>query len=144
MRAICIACAAAAILFIGGLANAVFSEIAGKGLPDRVEAYYFHGNFRCVNCHNMEKWTRKAVESYFKKEVDSGKLVFSIINTDTRGNEHYVTDYGLYTKSVVLALIKNGKEVRHENLTKIWDYLRSEEGFCRYIKEETEKYLEEA
>lgn len=123
---------------------AAVSLYAEEGVKsDRVIAYYFHGNFRCVNCYNMEKWTRQTIESSFKKEIDSGKLVFHIINTDTRENEHYMTDYQLYTKSVVLALIKDGKEVRYENLIKVWDYLGSEEGFCRYIKSEIERYLKE-
>lgn len=139
-----IVCAAAAVvLFIGGLNPAVFAVNAGEATQNRVEVYYFHGNFRCVNCHNMEKWTKQTIESYFKKEVESGKLVFRIINTDTKSNEHYMTDYKLYTKSVVLALIKDGKEVRYENLAKVWDHLRSADGFCRYIKGEIEKYLKE-
>lgn len=135
-----IVCVAVAVLFVFGLGNAGF---AAEALPNRVEVYYFHGNFRCVNCHNMEKWTRQTVESDFKKEIDSGKLTFKIINTDIKGSEHYMTDYQLYTKSVVLALVKDGKEVRYENLTKVWDHLRSEEGFCRYVKGEIEKYLKE-
>lgn len=135
-----IVCAAAAVLFASGLGNAGF---AAEALPNRVEVYYFHGNFRCVNCHNMEKWTRQTVESDFKKEIDSGKLTFKMINTDIKGSEHYMADYQLYTKSVVLALVKDGKEVRYENLTKVWDYLRSEEGFRRYVKGEIEKYLKE-
>ncbi|MCX5686625.1 MAG: nitrophenyl compound nitroreductase subunit ArsF family protein [Candidatus Omnitrophica bacterium] len=143
MRAGYVVCAAATVvLFVAGL-SAVFAENARDALTYLLEAYYFHGNFRCINCHNMERWTRETIESSFKKEIMSGKLVFQIINTDTKGNEHFMTDYQLYTKSVVLALIKDGKEVRYENLAKVWDHLRSEDGFCRYIKGEIERYLKE-
>lgn len=110
---------------------------------DYVAVYYFHGNFRCVNCHNIEQYTKEAVEKYFKKELDAGNVVFKVINVETKGNEHFTNDYQLYTKSVVLSLVKNGKEIKFDNLTKVWEYLRNKEAFCQYIKAEIEKYLEE-
>ena len=108
-----------------------------------VAVYYFHGNFRCANCHNIEQYTKEAVEKYFKKESDSGSVKFKTINVETKGNEHFTNDYKLYTKSVVLSLVKNGKEVKFDNLTKVWEHLRDKEAFHRYIKNEVEKYLKE-
>ena len=77
--------------------------------------YYFHGNFRCVNCHNIEQYTKEAVEKYFQKELDTGKVVFKVIDVEIKGNEHFTNDYQLYTKSVILSLVKNGKEVKFDN-----------------------------
>jgi len=108
-----------------------------------VAAYYFHGNFRCVNCHNIERYTKEAVEKYFQKELDAGKVVFKVINVETKGNEHFANDYKLYTKSVVLSLVKNGKEVKFDNLNKVWEYLRNKDAFHQYIKSEVERYLKE-
>lgn len=121
----------------------LLASVAWAASGDHVAVYYFHGNFRCVNCYNMEKWTKEVVEAGFKDELASGKLAMHVINTDKEGNEHFMTDYGLYTKSVVLALVKSGKEMRYDNLTRVWDYLRNEEDFKRYIKNEIEKYLKE-
>lgn len=108
-----------------------------------VSVYYFHGNFRCINCYNIEQYTKEAVEKYFKNELDSDKVIFQVINVETKGNEHFVNDYQLYTKSVVLSLVKNGKEVKFDNLTKVWEYLRDKDAFHQYIKSEIEKYLKE-
>ena len=123
--------------------SSAFAQDSGNKPASRVVAYYLHGNFRCVNCYNMEKWTKEVVETEFKDDIASGKLAFHVINTDTKGNEHFMADYKLYTKSVVLALVKAGKEMRYDNLTKIWDYLRDEKAFKKYIKSEIEKYLKE-
>lgn len=124
-------------------AGAAKADVATVTKGNHVMAYYFHGNFRCVNCYNMEKWTKEMVEADFRNELASEKLVFRVVNTDTAENEHFMADYKLYTKSVVLALIKDGKEVRYDNLTKVWDYLRNEATFKQYVKGEIEKYLKE-
>lgn len=110
---------------------------------DHVAVYYFHGNFRCVNCHNIEQYTKETVEKYFKKEVDTGKVVFKVINVETKGNEHFTDDYQLYTKSVILSLVKDGKEVKFDNLAKVWDHLRNRDAFHQYVRSEIDKYLKE-
>lgn len=110
---------------------------------DHVVVYYFHTNFRCVNCHNMEMWTKEVVEADFKPQLENGSLVLKIINTETKGNEHYMGDYKLFTKSVVLSLVKSGKEVKWVNLAKVWDFLRSGDRFKAYVKDEISKYLKE-
>lgn len=132
----------AAILFICGLGISPDPAESVEETPaNRITVYYFHGNFRCVNCHNIEQYTKEAVNKYFRKELNARKVVFKVINVETKGNEHFTNDYQLYTKSVVLALVKNGKEVKFDNLTKVWEYLRDKEVFQQYIKNEVEKYL---
>jgi len=117
--------------------------ISAETMQSCVVVYYFHGNFRCVNCHNIEQYTKEAVEQYFQKELKSGAVVFKVINVETKGNEHFTNEYQLYTKSVVLSLVKNGKEIKFGNLAKVWDYLRNRDAFHQYIKAEVEKYLKE-
>jgi len=116
---------------------------AETSITNSVVVYYFHGNFRCVNCRNIEQYTKESVEQYFQKELSSGKVTFKVINVETKGNEHFTKDYKLYTKSVILSLVKNGKEVKFDNLTKVWEYLRNKEAFHQYIKSEVEKYIKE-
>jgi hypothetical protein len=105
-------------------------------------AYYFHGNFRCDNCRKIEQYSREAVEKYFVEELRTKKLTFTIINTDLSENKHFIEDYQLYTRSLVIAEYKDGKEVRWKNLTKVWDYLNDKEAFCEYVKSEIRNYLE--
>jgi len=136
--------AAAALIFFGSFhVGGIFGETVGTVPENHVTVYYFHGNFRCANCHNIEQYTKEAVEQYFKKELDSGKIVLKIINVETKGNEHFMEDYRLYTKSVVLSLVKNNKEVKSDNLVKVWEYLSNKDAFCQYVKREIEGYLKE-
>ena len=108
----------------------------------QVIVYYFHGNFRCVTCLNMEKYSKEAIETNFKDALASGNLEFEAVNVENKGNEHYVNDYQLYTKSLVLSFVKNGKEVKSKNLTKIWDYARDKQKFIAYVTEEAKAFLE--
>jgi len=128
-----------------------FLQIAGEGIAEdsetnkkaSVAVYYFHGNFRCANCRNLEQYSKEAIEKHFKDELVSGKVVFKVINVEEKGNEHFVNDYQLYTKSLVISLVKTGKEVKSKNLAKIWEYLKNKPKFYQYIKEEIDTYLNE-
>ena len=139
-----ILCAAAAVLCAGsaGLC-AVPAQNVEKAPLGFVVVTYFHGNFRCANCRNIEKYTKEAVEKYFSKELGSGKVVFRVINVETKGNEHFTDDYQLYTKSVIVSLMKGGKEAKFNNLTRIWEYLADMDAFQGYVKSEIERYLKE-
>ena len=108
----------------------------------KVIAYYFHGDFRCSNCYKIETYSKEAIDKYFAKELASGELEYKIINIDKKDDEHFVKDYKLYTKSLVLSRITGGKEVEYKNLEKVWNYLDNKEAFYNYVKEETLKFLE--
>jgi len=110
---------------------------------NQVIAYYFHGTFRCDSCLKIEKYSREAIEQNFKNEINSGKLVFKVINIEDKGNEHFMNDYQLYTKSLVITLVKDGKEVKYENLKLVWEYLSNQSKFHDYVKSGIESYLKE-
>ena len=124
-------------------AGSAFAEEPAVTQPNHVVVYYFHTNFRCPNCYNMEKWTKEVVDTDFKDAQANGTLVLKIINTETKGNEHFMGDYKLFTKSVVLGLVKDAKEVKWTNLAKVWDFLRSATNFKTYVKDEISKYMKE-
>ncbi|TRZ93753.1 hypothetical protein D4R78_07580 [bacterium] len=122
-----------------------FSAFAGDDKPvGKVIAYYFHGTFRCPTCTTMERYSREAIETNFKDALTSGKFEFKVVNVEDRGNEHFVNDYQLYTKSLILSLVKNGKETKSKNLDKIWEYARNKQIFSDYVTEEVAKFLKEA
>ena len=132
--------ALASHLFLG-ISPAMAAEAAAGST---VTAYYFHGTFRCPTCHKLEAYAKEAIENHFKQALASGKLSFKIVNIEHKGNEHYVEDYQLYTKSVVLSLAKDGKEIRSKNLDKIWEYVGNKDRYENYVKDEVAAFLKEA
>jgi len=135
--------ALAVLIIIGLTMGDAYAQSADVPTANSVIVYYFHTNYRCTNCYNMEKWTKELMETRFKDQVVGGKVALKIFNTDEKANQHFLNDYKLYTKSVVVTLVKGGKEIRYDNLAKIWDYLRSKEKFQKYIGDEIERYVKE-
>ncbi len=121
-----------------------FSEEAATFVPKNyVIAYYFHGTFRCPACHKLEQYSKEAIEANFKNELTSGKMVFKTVNVDEKANEHFVNDYQLYTKSLVISLVRGGKEEKFKNLTKIWEYVGNKQRFYDYVWDEIAAFLKE-
>lgn len=109
----------------------------------KVMAYYFHGTFRCYTCTNMEKYSREAIEANFKDALTSGKFEFLSVNVEDRGNEHFVNDYQLYTKTLILSLVKDGKEIKSKNLDKIWELARDKQKFIAYVTSEINGFMKD-
>lgn len=126
-------------------APAPAARAGGAAVADAPEhqffAYYFRTNVRCPSCIKIEGWTDKAIKDNFADELEDGLLVWETINTDEKGNEHYVDDYELYTKQVILVEFARGKQVRYKDLAKVWDLLGNQTEFGDYIVSEVERFM---
>jgi hypothetical protein len=110
--------------------------------PRTFFVYYFHGDFRCSNCKKIEQYSREAIEKYFADQLKTGELVFKIINTDRPENKHFITEYQLYTRSLVIAEFKGDTQLKWKNLTGVWNHLNDPDAFYDYVKTEIQTYLE--
>lgn len=115
-----------------------------KPAASKVIVYYFHGTFRCPTCTAMEKYSREAVEMNFQEALAKGELEFKEVNVEERGNEHFVNDYQLYTKALILSLVKDGKEIKSKNLDRIWQLARNKEKFIEYVAGELRDFVKDA
>ena len=103
-----------------------------KILGTKTVAYYFHGNQRCKTCKTIESYTREAIESL--KTAHNIELV--AVNVEDVTNEHFIQDYKLSNRSVVLSKIKDSKELKWRRLDKVWQLVGEKERFISYIKSE--------
>jgi hypothetical protein len=102
--------------------------------------YYFHTTTRCVSCLKIENLTQFTLESDFPSELAAGLIEWRPVNLDTPGNGHFAKEYGLYTKSVVLSEVLDGRETRWRNLENVWHLLPDPDGFRRYVEEEVRSF----
>ncbi|MCP4650850.1 MAG: hypothetical protein GY853_12340 [PVC group bacterium] len=121
----------------------LFSREVSAADNSQVVVYYFHGSARCHTCHKIENHTEEAINKFFSDELKASTLSYKIINIDKKENQHFIQDYQLYTKSVVLSLMRNNKEAKSKNLTAIWEKIGNKEQFYSYIKEEVNNFLGE-
>jgi hypothetical protein len=120
------------------------AQAAGDARGVHVVVYYFHGTFRCPTCYKLEQYSKETIETNFKDALASGKLEFKVVNVEDKANAHYANDYKLYTKSLILSLLKNGKETKWKNLDKIWEYVGNKQRFIDYVNSEVAGWLKEA
>ena len=104
-------------------------------------ATYFLTNVRCPSCLTIERLTAETIQAEFAEELGAGLLEFRTINIDGDGNYHFVKDYQLYTKSVIISEEVKGEEVRWKNLPKVWELLGNEKKFRKYIKDEIATFM---
>ncbi len=138
-----------AALFIGfGMAGPVFAEKAKSPAPSSKSpgaaataanvdiVYYFMTTQRCPSCMKIEAFTKETVQTKFGGALKKGGMVWKMVNVDLPENSHFIKDYQLYTKSVVLVKMRNGKQVEWKNLDRVWTLLGNKESFQTYIFKE--------
>jgi len=103
--------------------------------------YYFYTSKRCTTCRKIEQFSEEAVKQKLKVPVEAGKVQWKTLNIEIPENEHFVKDFQLYTKSVIVAEYKDGKPVRWENLPDIWKLVRNREQFVDYVAGETRRFM---
>lgn len=114
-----------------------------KAQNSKVIAYYFHGTFRCGTCRTIEQYSHNAIQTYFANELGNGRLEFRPVNVEEPENKHFIQDYQLVTRSLVLSLVSDGKEMKWKNLPDVWKLVRDKDNFFQYVKDEVENFLKE-
>ena len=123
------------------------AKVAGKKADAKQKrkliAYYFHGTARCASCRAIEAYSAEAIQKAFDKELKEGTLEWKPVNVEEKGNEHFVQDYKLYTKSLILSEVLGGKQTSWKNLDKVWELLRDKDAFEKYVQDEVRACLAE-
>ncbi|GAI09514.1 unnamed protein product [marine sediment metagenome] len=108
----------------GSPAPEVSSKPGTSSLPaDRVEVVYFHRAQRCNSCIYAEAGIHYTVETYFKDELASGKVIFKAVNIGDKENATIVKKYGAFTSSLFINTIREGTD-HIEEVTDIWFPIR--------------------
>ena len=108
---------------------------------DVVFATYLHGTLRCATCRKLEAYSEEALKTAFEEELNDSSLVWRTINYDEKENEHYLKDYSLYTKALILSRVKDGSELEWKNLSKIWELVGNKDEFLKYVQDETRDFI---
>ena len=147
---------AALLLFVlGSLAFLVAKEVrrnraAAPAPPTSREAghrtivYFLYFLPRCIPCNTVEAYAREAVQTGFADDIRAGRLEWRIADYDEPANRHFVQEFGLITKSVVVVESRNGRTVRWKNLESVWDLLDEKDAFLEYVRAEVRAFMKGA
>ena len=114
---------------------------AEKAAPLKVVVYYFHGNMRCYSCKLIESYTVEAVESGFADDIKNKRVEMKIVNVEEPDNEHFVQDYELASRSVVVARYEEGQQKDWKRLDEVWQLTGDKEALIRLVQEATAALL---
>lgn len=119
--------------------------------PDRVSrvsskviAYYFHVTVRCPTCRKIEAFSDESLKEGFSEDLRAGRLEWRVVNLQYPENRHFIQDYQLFTKSLVIVRRKDGKQVEWKNLERVWELTDNKDQFVRYVQAEVRAYLEKS
>jgi hypothetical protein len=113
----------------------------GPPKPNRVVAYYFHVTARCTTCRMIQDYTEEALATGFRDVLATGDLEWRPVNIQRPENRHFVQDYQLYARSVVIARFRDGRQVEWKNLEDVWDLLESKPAFVNYVQRQVRGYM---
>ena len=102
-----------------GWSGTAASAPAPPSPPVKIVAYYFHVTVRCVTCPAIEQCSREAIEETFREELRNGIVEWRPVNVQLLDNRHYIQDYRLFTRSLVIVKLRDGKQVEWRNLDKV-------------------------
>ena len=107
----------------------------------KIIAYYFHVNVRCATCRAIEAYSKEVIHQRFAKEIASGRVEWRLVNVQTPENQHFVQDYQLFTKSLVLVLHKGGQQKEYKVLNDTWELVGDKAAMQGYVEREVRDYL---
>jgi thiol-disulfide isomerase/thioredoxin len=112
-----------------------------SGPADRVDVVYFHRTQRCPTCIYAEEQTRYTLETYFKDELDSGKVTFQSINVQDEANADILEKYNNPSYlTLCINTVRDGTD-HIEEVTDIWLVIGDDEAFVEIVKSKVEKSL---
>lgn len=106
-----------------------------------VKVYYFHGNHRCNTCNTIESLSKTAVQNSFANEIQNGQVKWEVLNFEKKANKKYMKQFQLFSSSLIMVKYKDGKEIEWKSCEKIWEYVRNESDFIKYVQKEVKSYL---
>ena len=109
--------------------------------PGKVIAYYFHVTVRCTTCKAIESYSKEVIHTRFAKELEAGRLEWRLVNLQLPENRHFIQDYQLFTKSLVLVRTLNGQQKEYKVLNDTWELVGDKATMQNYVEKEVRGFL---
>ncbi|MDX2110705.1 MAG: nitrophenyl compound nitroreductase subunit ArsF family protein [Verrucomicrobiota bacterium] len=121
--------------------NGTDTQVMQTPASVNVVVTYFTTNVRCVSCRKIEELTLGVLDERYSDALKSGRIVFQTHNIDLPENKHFITDYDLSFKTVVVEEMREGKQISWQKLDDVWTLLDDPVAFYNYVSEAINKKL---
>ncbi len=96
----------------------------------------FHRTQRCAFCRDMEEHTKETLDTYFSNALQEGKIAFRLLNMELPKYQALRKKYNLFTSTVVLIELNQGRESRRKIVTEAWHLTDKRQEFTEMLRSE--------
>jgi hypothetical protein len=128
----------------GGITAGAGVTAESEAVEDAVMVYYFHGNTRCPTCRSIEAQAHETVESDFASQVESGQVVWKVLNYEEPAGTELSKQFEIQMPVVVLARMHAGQTEDWKRLDEVWALVGDKPAFAEYIRNEVRRMLDAA
>ena len=104
----------------------------------RFTAIYFHAKHRCPTCETIEAYAHDALSS----EIEQGNIAWKVVDYTAEENKPIVKQCEVFTSTVVLLDVQDGKVIRWKNLEDVWNYTSDKTAFTSFMNESWKTFKE--
>lgn len=135
--------AAAGIIYVRAEKSGTAAQAAAlpQTTESKVIAYYFHVTVRCTTCRAIESYSREVIEQKFNADIGKGRLQYKLVNVQLPENRHFIKDYQLFTKSLVVVRFDKGRQAEYKVLNDTWELVGNKAAMQGYVEREVREYL---
>jgi hypothetical protein len=96
-----------------------------------VEVMYLHATFRCVTCNAIEQMTKEIVNTRFKADVESGRIVW--FEANFQDDDALAKQFEVSASCVIVAIVKEGNVIDYQKLDEVWTLVGNPPKFNEYV-----------
>ncbi|MBN1865842.1 hypothetical protein JW916_00990 [Candidatus Sumerlaeota bacterium] len=104
--------------------------------------YFFHRKERCETCRKIEEYTGELMGEKYMTELEDGNMEWRVYCFEEGSGEKFRDELGLFTSTVVLAKVCEGKIVRSKDLVEqVWQKVNGDKDeFMKYLQGEIDAF----
>jgi len=126
----------------GGFTAASGEGITSRAADDALMAYYFHG-VRCPTCRAAESNAYETLESVYASELDSGTVVWKVLDYMTDPTAGTMAEnFGVTSSTIVLVRMKGGEISVWNRLDRVLSLAEDKPALSAYLQDEINEMLE--
>lgn len=101
-----------------------------------IQVTYFTTDVRCISCKTIEQLTLASVERLQQNPDLTGRVYFQTLNLDRPENRHFIEEYELSFKTVVVSHTDSDDVTHWIKLDDVWKNLQNPDAFHDLIETE--------
>jgi len=110
-----------------------------ENIGPSAKIYFFYGNGKCPTCDVIKASAIEAINEIKKTCPNNLNIVWEEINIEEGENAKYITQYGLFSTTVVLQNPSDLQDWRR--LDDVWELASNREHLKKYIKNQIIEFL---